>query len=232
MLNHTDRYLAASFALFCFIAAQAFQSVALTYWIPAGQSPQENLTLYLLPINELRAALVGIGILLLAIPYLVTALQYFPIDPIFSLLGFVSGTGFIAAEIAQRSIDFFLVARWAREMGSTSAISQDVLLQRYELWNDITTAWYFPLLLAHLVASCCFFRVTWIDWDRGVWFRLAPCAFFLNALRLVARMLSMFAGQTWLDSLNKTLYSPLVCIVNVLLIAWFLNLHRQQSETL
>jgi hypothetical protein len=134
--------------LFFFLAAQTFQSIALAYWIPAAQTAQENLATYLLPVDQARAALVGVTILLLIVPYLVIALRYFGRDPVFSLLGFVFGVGFIGAECAQRSIDFFLVgARWARELNDSSGITREILLRRFDLWNDITAAWYFPLLL-------------------------------------------------------------------------------------
>jgi hypothetical protein len=224
-----NRYLAATVALFFFLAAQTFQSVAFAYWIPAAQTAQENLATYLLAVDQARAALVGVTILLLIVPYLVIALRYFSRDPVFSLLGFVFGVGFIGAECTQRSIDFFLVgARWARELNDSSGMTREILLRRFDLWNDITAAWYFPLLLAHLLAACCFLRVTSTEWRRGGWFRLAPCAFLLNALRLAGRMLSMFAGQTWLEGFNGALYFPSVLAVNLLLIGWFLYLCRQE----
>jgi hypothetical protein len=194
-----------------------------------AQTAQENLATYLLPVDQARAALVGVTILLLIVPYLVIALRYFSTHPVFSLLGFVFGVGFIGAECAQRSIDFFLVgAHWARELNGSSGITREILLRRFDLWNDITAAWYFPLLLAHLLAACCFLRVTSIEWRRGGWFRLAPCAFLLNAVRLAGRMLSMFAGQTWLEGFNSTLYLPSVLAVNLLQIGWFLNIYRQE----
>jgi hypothetical protein len=223
-----NRYLAASVALFFLLAAQKFQNVAFAYWIPAARTSQESLATYLLPVDQARAALVGLAILLLIVPYLVIALRYFSTDPVFSLLGFVFGVGFIGAECAQRSIDFFLVgARWARELNGSSGIGREILLRRFDLWNDITAAWYFPLLLAHLFAACCFLRVTSTEWRRGGWFRVAPCAFLLNALRLAGRMLSMFAGQTWLEGFSGNLYFPSVLAVNLLLIGWFLCLYRQ-----
>jgi hypothetical protein len=41
-------------------------------------------------------------------------------------------------------------------------------------------------------------------------------------------MLSMFAGQTWLEGFNGALYFPSVLAVNLLLIGWFLYLRRQE----
>lgn len=228
MLRKIDRYQNSAIALFCFVAAQAFQTIALDRWIPTPHSAQESLALYLSPINELRAVLVGAAILGLVLPYLVIALRYVAKDPIFSILGFLFALGFVGAETAHRSIDFFLVGEcWAREFGGSSSIERSVLLEHFALWNDITRAWYFPLLLSHLISSFCFLRVTWTDWGRRGWFRLAPVAFFLNALRLLGRLLSMFAGQAWLNGLNNDLYFPVVFTVDALLIVWFLNLHKQ-----
>ena len=56
-------------------------------------------------------------------------------------------------------------------------------------------------------------------------------AFLLTALRLAGRMLSMFAGLTWLEGFNGTLYFPSVLAVNLLLIGWFLYLYRQEVNT-
>ncbi len=231
-MSFKKRYLSAAGVLICFLAAQAFQSLASAYWLPSAHSPQQALALYLLPINKLRAVLVGATILGLVFPYLVIALRYIRVDPISSLLGFVFEVGFVGAEIAQRSVDFLLVGdRWARAFQGGSAVLQQMLLQRFDVWNELTAAWYFPLLLAHLIASCFFLRATWTEWGRGGWFRLAPCAIFLNALRLLGRIFSLFAGQTWLDAFNNSLYFPLIFSINILLIAWFLNLYRQSSKS-
>jgi hypothetical protein len=43
-------------------------------------------------------------------------------------------------------------------------------------------------------------------------------------------MLSNYAGQTWLDGLNGTLYFPVVLTIDTLLIVWFLLMARQAGE--
>jgi len=68
---------------------------------------------------------------------------------------------------------------------------------------------------------------TWSDRNRGAWYYLAPIAFAINALRLLARILSTFLGQHWLDDINR-LYFPIVFCINTLLFLRFLALAREK----
>jgi hypothetical protein len=222
-----NRYLASAFAVVAFIVAQAFQELAYRFWIPAQQGPAAELRNYLLPVDQARAILIAATIVLLLVPYVVITLRYFRVAPIASILGLLFGAGFVAAEIVHRSLDFFLVGSWARQF-EASDMARDVIVQRYALWNDFSHAWYFPLLLAVLLSSCCYAWATWSERRRSAWFWLAPIAFLLNALRVFGRMLSMFAHQTWLDGLNDRLYFPGVLLVDGLLVIWFLYLARQE----
>lgn len=108
---------------------------------------------------------------------------------------------------------------WANDY-RLSDLGRDLIVQRCQLWNQMVQGWYFPLLLAHLLASVCFLIATWRMTGRWAW--LAPAAFGLNAIRLLARMLNSFAGQNWLAPFNGlALYFTLVAIINGMLAAWF-----------
>jgi hypothetical protein len=83
-------------------------------------------------------------------------------------------------------------------------------------------------MLAHLLASICFLIATWRGVGRWSW--LAPAAFGLNALRLLGRLLSTFAGQSWLDAFNgMPLHFILVVPINGMLAAWFFWLATERS---
>jgi hypothetical protein len=58
---------------------------------------------------------------------------------------------------------------------------------------------------------------TWGDWRKGAWYRLATVSFSLGALRLLARLLSMFAGRVWLAGFDDKLYLPAVLVVDGML---------------
>jgi hypothetical protein len=90
--------------------------------------------------------------------------------------------------------------------------------------------WYFPLMLSYLLCSCSFALATWKVKGRSRWYYLAPVAFAFNALRLVGRLLSNYAGQKWLDGLNDTFYFPAVLAINTLLVIWFFLLARHAAE--
>src|SRR5262245_11992577 len=87
--------------------------------------------------------------------------------------------------------------------------------------------WYFPLMLSYLLSSCAFAMATWKTKGKNGWYLLAPIAFVLNAFRLTGRLLSNYAGQTWLNGLNERLYFPTVLTINTLLLIWFLLLAKR-----
>ena len=60
--------------------------------------------------------------------------------------------------------------------------------------------------------------------------RLATTAFTLNALRLLGRILSTFAGQTWPSGLDDKFYFPAVFVINALLVAWLFHLAKTYNE--
>jgi hypothetical protein len=228
MSQQEARYAAAGVCVVAFLAAQTFQHLAYWLWIPAIKNPQDELRSYLLRVDRVRALLVGGTILLLLVPYVVITLRYLEAAPVASVLGLIFGTGFVACEIAHRGVEFILVdMNWARRYARAAPAEQESILRRFAVWNELTQAWYFPLLLAHLLASCSFLAATWTDADKGVWHGLAPAAFALNALRLLGRLAGMFAGVSWLNTLNGRLYFPSVLVINTLLALWFFYPARQ-----
>ena len=224
------RYRLAAFCIFLFLAAQTFQELAYRFWIPASHGLADELLAYLLPIDEIRSLLIMGTIVVLIVPFAVIALRYRNRAPLASLLGIVFGAAFIGFEISHRSIDFFVIGQqWAREFASAPAPGRDLILQRYALWNEIATGWFFPLRLSYLLASCAFAVAAWTDRHSGRWYYLAPIAYGLNALRLLGRTLSTFAGQHWLDGLNDKLYFPIVFVINTLVLIWFLVLAKEEG---
>lgn len=212
-----------------FLAAQGFQEVAYRFWIPASHSPQDDLLVYLLPIDKIRAILIMGTIVLLVVPFVVIGLRYRNHAPLASVLGVIFGAAFIGFELSHRSVDFFVIGqRWAHDLASASSAEGELILQRFTFWNEIVKGWTFPLRLSYLLASCAFAVATWADRHRGRWYYLAPAAYILNALRLLGRMLSTFAGQKWLDGLNDKFYFPGVFIANALILIWFIVLAREE----
>lgn len=224
-----NRYRLSALCILLFLAAQSFQEIAYRFWIPATHTPADELLNYLLPVDKVRALLIMGTIVGLIVPFTVIAIRYYKRAPLASIVGLVFGTAFIGFELAQRSIDFFVVGQgWAREFAQASGGTRDLVLQRFVRWNEIVRGWYFPLMLSYLVASCAFAMAALTDRHRGRWYYLAPVAYLLNALRLLGRILSTFAGQHWLDGLNDKLYFPIVFLINLLVLSWFLVLAREQ----
>ncbi|MBV9264928.1 MAG: hypothetical protein JO061_02050 [Acidobacteriaceae bacterium] len=223
----TRYYALAAFCIVFFLLAQAFQELAYIFWIPKTHGPAEDLLVYLLRVDQSRALGVMGTLILLIVPYAVVALRYFAVAQLASLLGLISGTAFIGFEMLIRSIDFFAVGgRWAHEMASASPVIRDLILSRFALWNDAVHGLTFPLRMAAFLASCSFALAS--SNETG-WYRLGQAAFVLNALRLLGRLVSSYAGQAWLDSLNDSLYFPGVFAINAMLIAWFVLLWREDT---
>jgi hypothetical protein len=224
-VSEKRQYLFAMVCVLLFVMAQTFQELAYRYWIPASNDPQSELLTYLLRANQLSAVLVMGSILLLMFPYAVIAHKFRNVAPMASLFGMMFGFAFIACEIAARSIDLFVVGQeWARQF---EASSRETILLHFRLWNEIMRGWYFPLLLAHLLCSFAFLVAT--RRSKGLYV-LAPLAFFLDGLRLIGRMLGMFAGQKWLEGLSGAAYFPTVLIINLMLALWFLRLAMGKED--
>jgi len=220
------QYLIAGACIVWFIAVQAFQEVAYRFWIPASHGPFDDLSIYLLRIDKIRALLLMASILTLILPYSVIALRYFKTRPLASICGFFFSAAFIGLEMITRSVDFFVVGQsWARQFSTAAnGAEREIILQHLGTWNEVAYALYFPLMLSYLLASLAFLTSTVGETGNLRW--LVQAAFALNALRLLGRMLSTFAGQAWLAPLNDTAYFPTVLLVNLLLASWFFRLAR------
>jgi hypothetical protein len=220
------RDLFAGLCVLAFLATQTFQQLAHWFWIPTPQSTREELATYALPVDQARAMVVLVGLILLIVPYCVVALRYCKPAPLASLLGLVFGTAFIGFETASRSLEFFLVGQqWSAQLLSRNDMN-DSVLEHYALWKELSPGWVFPLRLSALVSSCAFAAAIR---ELGFWRRLGQFAFALNALRLLGRFLATFAAQHWLDSFNNRLYFPAVFVINAMLSVWFFYLARESS---
>src|SRR5215469_16054373 len=102
MVRARRRYFAAGACIVAFIAAQAFQELAYRFWIPVSHGTQDDLMAYLLPIDRVRAILIGSTIVSLMVPFAVIASRYFKIAPVMSIVGVVFGSAFIGFEISHR----------------------------------------------------------------------------------------------------------------------------------
>jgi hypothetical protein len=207
MNQRTRLFVAGAAGILAFVLAQTFQEIAYAFWIPASHGPADDLRIMLLAVDRVRAFAILATIVGLLVPYAALAIDRFRIAPLASVLGLVFVAMFVIAETLPRSIELFVFAR-----GGASP-DQWVVVQAIE------HGWYFVIMIAYLLASVAFAVATWRGVGRWSW--LAPGAFALNALRLVGRLASTFAGQTWLDALNGAAYYPVVLVVNGALFAWF-----------
>jgi len=229
MKQTSRRYALAGFCVLSFLLAQTFQEFADWLWIPKPNSPQDELLVYLLRADQVRALLVMGTLLLLIMPYVVIALRYWKVSPLASALALIFGAAFVGFEISARSVDFFVVGqRWAHQLASAAtSADRDAILQKFAMWNDMMLGWTFPLRLSAFLASCAFAVAT--SNETGGWRKLALIAFVLNAIRLLGRLLSTFAGQHWLDSFNDSLYFPVVFVINSMLVLWFFLMARSAA---
>jgi len=227
-MNKRTTYIFGGACLCFFLASQAFQELAYRFWVPVSHGPQDDLLIYRLAIDQVRTAWIAAGILCLSIPFVVITLKCFRAAPLTSVLGLIFGMGFVFFEISFRSLDFLVVGQtWALQLAQASSeLERAAILQHFALWNQIVKGWYFPLMLSYLLCSISFAYAIWRARSQKSWEWLAPLAFVLNALRLMGRILSSFAGQRWLDGFNDSLYFPAVFTIVTLLAIWFFLLAR------
>jgi len=224
-----ERYLAAGLCVLFFLLAQTFQEIAYRRWIPTSRNAEQNLLTYLMPVDKIRAYLVMSSILSLLVAYVVVALRYYRVAPVFSVLALIFGTAFVGFEVSARSFEIFVIGqRWAEQFHASSDFAErSLILGRFVAWTEAIRGWYFPQMLSHLLAALLFGLATMKD--RESWGRLAALAFFLNALRLLGRLLSTYGGQTWLAGLNDKFYFPSVALINGMVVVWFFHLARSEA---
>jgi hypothetical protein len=225
-------YVAGGLCIAAFIAAQSFQELAYRFWIPAARTPEHELMVYQLPMDQARALAIMCTIVLLLVPFTVIALRYRETAPLASALGLIFGVAFVGFETIHRGMDFFVVGHtWAHQFAqAATGAEREAILLRYAQWNEMLKGWFFPQLLSYLLASCSFAAATWQDVRRANWYYLAPIAYSLSALRLLGRVLSNYAGVSWLHGLNENLYFPTVFTINVMLVIWFFCLARNETN--
>lgn len=183
-----------------FLATQIFQGLCLLVWLPPPDSVAAALgnRLHLLDVAR-RLAVLG-GLLAMAVPYAVIALDRFARMPVASLLGLVFALFFLLLELLHRGLDLAIVSQeWAVQFAAaTDAAQREALENRFRSWESATRGIYLPLLLSGLIAWTCYAIAAW-NGDGERWSRLAAIAFAANAARVLARILVAYAGATWLS---------------------------------
>lgn len=182
-----------------FLATQIFQGLCLLLWLPPPDSAAAALDNRLHPLDVARRLAVLAGLLAMAVPYAVIALDRFARMPVASVLGLVFAMFFLLFELLHRGLDLAIVSReWAVQFAAvTEAAQREALVDRFDGWAAATRGIYLPLLLSGLIAWTCYAIATW-NGDGGRWSRLAAVAFVANASRVLARILVAYAGAAWL----------------------------------
>lgn len=210
-------YLLATICLALYLAAQVLQFVLLRLVLSSPASPHEEMLARLAPAETLRATLLLLSHFCLVPVYIAIAVRRWRHAPGAAACGVVFGAAFVLFEVSYRSLDLFLVSHgWA---AAYAAAPDPALIERTALWEQAVSAWYFPLLAAHLLASLSFL-ITATPRERGAWDALLQIAFPLNALRLTGRILAGWPGIEWLKPLSGPFYFPPMATFLVLLTIW------------
>jgi hypothetical protein len=129
-------------------------------------------------------------------------------SPPLAVLGFVFCTIFILTELLYRSVELFTVKRvWMpRYTQEGDATLKTMIIGFY----DVVGALYFVLLSGHLLGSALLGAGLLLV---GGWAVIAAVALFINALRLLLRILEMHMGQRWLARFNNGIYMWLVFLI-------------------
>lgn len=211
-----------------FVVAQLLQRFYLRGALDARE-PAAAILLRLGMDDQLRSGLVLLTILALLPAYAALALATFRRRPAAALMGLLFGAGFVAAEVAYRSVDLLLVSRgWSAAFAAAGPELRATLLDRVAVWEGAVAAWYFPLLLAHGLSALAFaVAVSWgTPWDRALVVTLVA-----NAIRALGRILQMHAGLTALAPVNGALYLPVTVATYGLVAAWLVRAARRPGST-
>jgi hypothetical protein len=125
-------------------------------------------------------------------------------------LGFVFATLFVFLELFTRSIDLFVTSTLVETYAATTSdVVKTALTLDFDLLNRATFAIYFPLLATHMFGSACF-ALAALGGNRLE--KTLSIFFFLNALRLVLRLMQLYGNQRWLAGVNRWTYVVLILL--------------------
>jgi hypothetical protein len=202
-----------------YVIAQVIQEAAFRHGINDAAAGEQRILQRLLPLDQFRLTVILLSFFPISVAFAAVALRRIRSSPAASVLGFTFSFLFVTAEVSTRSIDLFLVGKkWAMEYHSAASPAiQQLVAGRIHLWEESVGAFYFVLLVGHLLASTCFAIAAWDD-DR--WNQIVAIAFIVNAVRLASRIAQGYLGQRWLDPVNDAVYFPAVALIFGTLTAW------------
>jgi len=202
-----------------YVAAQIFQRWVFVAALPEAPDLAAEMARRLLPVERARQAAVLLSLALAPVAYAALATARFRVAPGASFAGLVFGALFSGFETAYRSIELFAGGRWAEAwLAGGDALERAALAGRFTIFEEAVTALYFPLLLAHGIASAAFaaaLRGACRPLDRALALALAA-----NSVRALLRMLQTHAGIAALGEANRALYLPVTLATYGLLAAW------------
>ncbi|NIM96059.1 MAG: hypothetical protein GTO18_20350 [Anaerolineales bacterium] len=140
-------------------------------------------------------------------------------SPALAVFGFCSGFLFVLTELLWRSLDLFAVQRvWmAQYAHETDVATKTALRVLITSFHSGVESLYFVLMAGHTLASLLFGIAVW----SGVLLdRVTSAALFVNALRLVLRLVEMHGNQRWLATFNRRVYAPAVTAIYAIIGVW------------
>lgn len=217
MFDSRPQRRAAAVIALAYVAVQSFQWYVFAQ-LPETRDAVESLMQGPHPLNLARAVSMLLSFFGLAYLFVVTCgivARRHPATAVIAGLGFFA---FCLMELQLRSIELFHVylSLPAQYQAATTALAQAQVLHDKAQFEAIQHALYFPLGLSWLIASalvCIGLRGSRFDW-------LARWAFGLNVVRLLLRMIDVYALGPHFDELYSTLYLPLVWLSFVPLALW------------
>lgn len=217
MLTSRASSIFAALLVFAYIAVQCYQFYVFAQ-LPAANTVEEKLMLGEHPLNRLRAALMLASFFGLLFAFTVVSAKNALDSFRASWIAFAGLAIFCVMEIALRAYELLVVMIMLPDE-YRAIVCKEIVLNEYTSFQSFQFGAYFPLLLAQLIGSAILaFSVR----STPVINFLLKFAFAINALRLLARILSMFFGMTALDSITNTYYLQLVFIIYVPIGFWLL----------
>lgn len=211
-----------------FVAAQVYQLVVNRLVLGPAHGLDAEVAQLVAPAAQLRQALILASLFALPATFGALAWARRREAPFAAVFGFVFGLVFVIAELFYRGIELILVTRvWGVAYLAAEGAARASLGARIEAWDEFVAAWYFVLLMAHLLASLCLLATT--SKPRDGWDRALAFAFALNALRLVLRLSGAFAGLPLLAAISRTLYFPAVLVIFGTIALWLAREGRRTT---
>src|SRR5688572_30459138 len=212
-MNAASRYYLI-FAFSFYLVAQTFQQYLFLFGpLSSLDSLEATIMAGQHPLNHVRHYLIYFSMFLMIPAFILMCFHFFEQNKALSIVALVFFIFFCTLEISYRSVHIFQVMNsWGKEFNESPVEMRASLILKFQYFNQIVRAIYFPLLFSLFLASICLFV---LSLRSKMWFWSVAMA--ISSIQQLSR-LAGYTSLDFLDVFTGVSYCVLVVMIFTLLI--------------